>query len=195
MADLGEWRPYSVERVASLMADVTDDWWLSGGEALDRFVGRHTRAHGDVDVSVPTAAGPEVVDTLLRDHDVRIAAQGALHRIDDPAAVASVHNLWVRDVGGGPWRWQVNLEPCDATTWTYRRDPRVTRPRRLAVIMLDGMPCTAPAVQLLWKSARPESKDDLDRAVVEPMLPTAEREWLVAAIQLAHPMSPWRPRA
>jgi len=55
MRDLGPWEPYPVHRVVDVMCEVTDDWWLSGGEALDRFVGRHTRAHGDVDVSIPTA--------------------------------------------------------------------------------------------------------------------------------------------
>ena len=46
---------------------------------------------------------------------------------------AAVHNLWVRERDGGSWRWQVNLEPCDASTWTYRRDGRVTRPRAALV--------------------------------------------------------------
>jgi hypothetical protein len=37
------------------MAGAPVTWWLSGGEALDVFIGRNTRAHGDIDVSVRRA--------------------------------------------------------------------------------------------------------------------------------------------
>jgi hypothetical protein len=192
MSDLGEWQPYRVEHVVDVMRATTDDWWLSGGEALDRFVGRRTRDHGDVDVSIPTADF-ETVTTVLAEHfDVQLASRGRLHPIADAARVGVVHNLWIREVTGGPWRWQVNLEPCFGTTWTYRRDPRVTRPRVDATITIDGVPCTAPAVQLLWKAKAPGAKDELDRAAVLPMLAEDERAWLAGAIALAHPASPWR---
>ena len=189
--DLGEWRPYTVDHVASLMAEVTDDWWLSGGEALDRFVGWRTRGHGDIDVSVPTATFDVVAGRLAERFDVRIASRGRLHPIADAGTIEEAHNLWVREPGGGPWRWQVNVEPCGAATWTYRRDPRVTRARGRAIVTLDGLPCTAPAVQLLWKSANPTEKDELDRDAVTPLLPAAECTWLADAIVLAHPDSPW----
>ena len=192
MNDLGPWQPYAVERVVAVMDGVTDDWWLSGGEALDRFVGRRTREHGDVDVSIPTALVDTVTERLAERFDVRIASQGRLHPLADAAAVGAIHNLWVREHGGGPWRFQVNLEPCDGTTWTYRRDERVTRPRREAIVTLGGVPCTAPAVQLLWKAETPAARDELDLAAVAPLLPQDERVWLEGAIALAHPASPWR---
>jgi hypothetical protein len=174
------------------MAQVTDDWWLSGGEALDRFVGHRTRAHGDVDVSIPTARFDTVAAGLAERFDLRVASQGRLHALDAAASVESRHNLWIREHDGAPWRFQVNVEPCDATTWTYRCDARVVRPRRDAVLALDGVPCAAPAVQLLWKSKAPTAKDELDRAAVRPLLPDAERAWLDGAIALVHPSSPWR---
>jgi hypothetical protein len=190
--DLGEWRPYTVDRVVEVMTAITDDWWLSGGEALDRFVGRRTREHGDVDVSIPTVRLDAVTGRLAEHWDVRIASRGRLYPLAGARDVHPLHNLWIREPTGGPWRWQVNLEPCDATTWTYRRDDRVTRPRRDAVVTIDGVPCTAPAVQLLWKAKAPAAPDELDRAAVLPLLPPPERAWLDGAIVLAHPSSPWR---
>jgi hypothetical protein len=174
------------------MTGITDDWWLSGGEALDRFVGHHTRDHGDVDVSIPTAHLGRVTTRLAEHWDVRIASRGRLHPLGAARDVVALHNIWVRAHDGGPWRFQVNLEPCDETTWTYRRDDRVTRPRRDAIVTLDGVPCTAPAVQLLWKAKAPVAKDELDRAVVLPLLAPRERAWLDDAIAVAHPTSPWR---
>jgi hypothetical protein len=189
--DLGQWQPYPVERVVEVMAEITGDWWLSGGEALDRFVGHRTREHGDVDVSIPDADFDAVTTRLTERFDVRFASRGRLHPIADAPSVGPVHNLWVRETGGGPWRFQVNLEPCDASTWIYRRDARVTRPRDEAIVAIGGVPCTAPAVQLLWKSKAPAEKDELDRTVVVPLLTDDERRWLADAIELAHPASPW----
>jgi hypothetical protein len=187
--DLGTWEPYGVERVAEVMDRLDARWWLSGGEALDRFVGRRTRAHGDVDVSVPAGEIEAVVARLADGFDVRFASGGRLYRPGEPAS--TTHNLWVRERDGGPWRWQVNAEPADDTTWWYRRDPRVSRPRSLAVVAIAGLPCVAPAVQLLWKAASPRERDEADRAVVLPLLAAGEQEWLRGAIALAHPGSPW----
>jgi len=188
--ELGEWEPYPVARVVEVMTGITDDWWLSGGEALDRFVGRRTRDHGDVDVSIPSANSDAVTERLAARYDVRIASGGRLYPRE--ATVEPHHNLWIRERDGGPWRFQVNLEPCDGATWTYRRDERVTRPRTDAILTLDGVPCTAPAVQLLWKAKTPTAEDESDRAVVQPLLDDAEHAWLAGAIALAHPTSPWR---
>ena len=191
MSDLGEWRPYPVDHVVELMGGITDEWWLSGGEALDRFVGHRTRDHGDVDVSIPTAHVDAVTERLATSFDVRIASRGHLYPLAAARDVEPRHNLWVRELDG-PWRLQVNLEPCDTTTWTYRRDDRITRPRADAIVTLDGVPCAAPAVQLLWKAKAPIEKDERDRTVVLPLLPEHERRWLTDAIALAHPSSPWR---
>jgi hypothetical protein len=187
--DLGTWEPYDVERVAEVMDRVGARWWLSGGEALDRFVGRRTREHGDVDVSIAAAETETVVARLADGFDVRFASGGRLYRPGEPAP--TTHNLWVRERTGGPWRWQVNGEPVDDTTWRYRRDARVQRPRDRAILELGGLACIAPAVQLLWKAASPRERDEADRAVVFPLLPAGEREWLRGAIALAHPDSPW----
>jgi hypothetical protein len=187
--DLGTWEPYGVERVAEVMDRLGARWWLSGGEALDRFVGRPTRPHGDLDVSIPTVDAAAVAERLAVDFEVRIASGGRLYRPGEPAP--TTHNLWVRARTGGPWRWQVNAEPVDDTTWRYRRDPRVQRARDRAILDIGGLACVAPAVQLLWKAASPRERDEADRAVVFPLLPAGEREWLRGAIALAHPDSPW----
>jgi len=49
---LGTWEPLSVEGVADLLQDMPTPWWIPGGWALDLHLGRHTRAHDDMDVLV-----------------------------------------------------------------------------------------------------------------------------------------------
>jgi hypothetical protein len=89
---------------------------------------------------------------------------------------------------------QINLEPCEGDDWVYRRDPRVRRPLTEVIQEWGGIPCVNPAVQLLWKARDRASKDELDLDAVLPRLVPAERAWLAAAIELAHPDSPWRER-
>ncbi|HZS93479.1 MAG TPA: amino acid transporter, partial [Chloroflexota bacterium] len=50
--DLGNWEPFSPDKVAQLFRDLTVPWWVGGGWAIDLFVGRQTRAHADIDVQI-----------------------------------------------------------------------------------------------------------------------------------------------
>jgi hypothetical protein len=192
--DLGEWEPYDDATVARLFEMFAARWWLSGGVALDRFVGYRTRPHADVDVSVRRDDWPAVETRLRSVLDVHIAQDGVLTPIAHRPFTDDVHNLWAREQGGGPWKVQVNLEPGDAERWIYRRDAAVSRPWPEAVVRLGGTPCVAPAVQLLWKAKQPRPHDDADFDLVFPLLSTAERSWLAGAVAVAHPESPWLTR-
>jgi hypothetical protein len=193
MDSLGVWEPYDVDTVARLLRATDFVWWLSGGCALDLFVGRHTRAHGDIDISIRRDQLPRVTEQLAAHLELQIARDGRLFpltgRGDD-----SVHGLWAREVGGGPWRLQINLEPCAGDEWTYRRDGRVHRPLDAVIQHRAGVPCVNPAVQLLWKARDHAPKDEIDLANVLPLLALDERAWLARAITTAHPESPWRER-
>jgi hypothetical protein len=192
--DLGSWEPFTVDKVAAVMGTTDAVWWLSGGQALDRFVGRVTRAHGDIDVSIRRGDLARTAERLGDRLELKIASGGRLYDLDAGPAAESVHGLWARDRGGGGWRVQINLEPVDGDDWVFRRDPRVRRPLREVVHDLEGLPCVNPAVQLLWKAKEPLPKDETDLANVLPLLPPDERAWLQAAIALAHPDCPWRSR-
>jgi hypothetical protein len=193
-ADLGPWEPYDDATVARLFSTFDARWWLSGGVALDRFVGYRTRAHGDVDVSVRRRDWPAIERQLRAVLDVHVAQDGVLTPIEHRPLTDEVHNLWAREHGGGPWKVQVNLEPGDDDRWAYRRDARVTRPWAEAVVRLGGTPCVAPAVQLLWKAKLPRPHDDADFDLVFPRLAAGERSWLADAVECAHPESPWLTR-
>lgn len=50
--DNHKWEPLSVEEVVDLMSGLQVPWWIAGGWAIDLFLGRQTRAHGDTDVLI-----------------------------------------------------------------------------------------------------------------------------------------------
>jgi hypothetical protein len=190
VTDLGAWSPFAVETVAALMEGAPVTWWLSGGCALDRFAGTEIRPHGDVDISLRRsdweAFGVHVSPML----ECYVARDGDLSPARNELA-AQECNIWAREVGGGDWRIQINLEPVVGVTWEYRRDGRVHRPLDEVVRDAGGIPCVNPAVQLLWKAKAPREIDELDYDAIVPLLPHEERAWLAGAIALAHPASPW----
>jgi Aminoglycoside-2''-adenylyltransferase len=189
------WEPLSVQAVAELMHGCTARWWLSGGWAVDHWLGRATREHGDIDVSTLGPALPAVLRHLPGHLHAFAAVDGRLSpfasRADDP----EVHNLWIQDGRTGRWVLQVNIEAGDQTAWRYRRAPRIALPWASAVQHIGGVPTGSAATQLLWKSARPRPQDDADLAAALGALPRTERRWLDEAITTAHPASPWAGRS
>jgi hypothetical protein len=179
----------------TLLTGAEFTWWLSGGEALDAFVGRTTRTHGDIDISLrrdDLGAFRRFIGERL---DLRIAHEGRLHELPDGPVGDDVHGLWARETAHGPWRLQVNLEPVEGDEWIYRRDPSV----RLALEHVirrrdDGLPYVAPAVQLLWKAKDTRPQDEQDFETVLPYLDANERAWLGTMIERCHPQSAWPAR-
>lgn len=47
-----QWDPLSLEEVKQLFASVAAPWWMTGGRALDMFIGHETRTHLDIDGAV-----------------------------------------------------------------------------------------------------------------------------------------------
>lgn len=190
-ASLGSWDPFTVAQVEVLLAGTDVLWWLSGGQAIDAFLGGATRVHGDIDVSVRRSDWLALQQYLAGKLDVRIARNGALSEIADGPLDDDIHGFWARDVTGGPWRVQFNLEPIDGGVWVYRRDARIRRPVDEVVWWRGTLPFVNPAVQLLWKAKAPRPQDDQDLSALLPGLSSAERRWLTESIRLSCPTSPW----
>ncbi len=185
------WAPFDVATVQRYFGPLDARWWLSGAAALDVFAGTSWREHGDIDVSVWRGDWPRVEPHLVGALDVHVAQSGVLTPLAERSVTDDVHNLWVRERDGGPWRVQVNLEEGDDTFWRYRRDERVERAWDEVIWHHGALPFVNPAVQLLWKARDVAPKDQLDFDAVVPRLPAAERAWLADAIALAHPESSW----
>lgn len=192
--ELDRWLPLSVAELLPMAAGSGARWWLSGGVALDLFLGRTTRDHADLDVSVARADWPVLAAALAPHLQLCAVDRG---RIDDSGAHRSavgVHSFWARRHAAAPWCLQLNLEPVDGEEWIYRRDARVRLPLGRATWQAPGLRCVDPAVQLLWKSAAPRERDELDWRTVVPRLPDDRAAWLRTSIRLAHPTSPWAGR-
>ncbi|KAA1429495.1 amino acid transporter [Nocardioides antri] len=176
------------------LAAFTGRWWLAGGWALDRHLGRQTREHGDTDVLV-LRHEQRALREALADWDVHAADPPGHLRPWAPGEQLpdGVHDVWCRRTPTAPWSLQVMIDDADEGVWRYRRDVRVTRP----VGDLDGPASTdamrvlAPEVQLLQKSKQPRPKDEADFAAVVPVLEPERRTWLAEALRMVSPSHPW----
>jgi hypothetical protein len=197
MADLGDWSPLPLIEATSILG-LSDPswWWIAGGYAIELFVGRSFRDHGDLDVLV------------MRRDQLRIQAAmdgWDLHVVDPPGELRPwepgewldppVHDIWGRRAPNGPWQIQFMLDEATNDDWHSRRSVPVTRPlRSLGYITADGWPVLSPEVQLFYKATGAEvrAKDQQDFLAAHPLLDRDARRWLGHALALTAPHHPWR---
>lgn len=197
MADeLGPWDPMTPAEVTALFSQLAAPWWVAGGYAIELFLGYPVRPHGDVDVLL-LRRDQEWVHKVLRGWDIQAAdPPGSLRPWhEDEQLPVAVHDIWCREVSGGPWRFQFMLDEADGDQWRSRRDARVQRPvSTLGLRTDDGIPFLVPEVQLFYK-AKPNGqlpKDEVDFAAALPVLGPPARQWLDEALAMTVPSHPWR---
>ncbi len=193
------WAPLDADGVAAALSAASVRWWLSGGAALDRWLGRGIRPRDNVDVSVVASDLAALVAALPPGLTAWAPADGAREPGEEVVLVpfadapqdADLQPVLVRDDRSGAWVLQINAEDGAPRVWVYKRDPRLTLPWDRAVLDIDGIPTGAPEVQLVWKALRPRPEDDLDMHAVAPALPDAARAFYETALLRIHPHSSW----
>jgi hypothetical protein len=185
------WTP---DKVAEALDGVTAPWAVAGGWALDLWLGRTTRAHEDIEITVPAPFFPEI--------QARLEARGLklFSNVDgevialEPGKARGPEGFqtWVTDPAGQAWILDIFREPGDAETWIYRRTGELSAPRAWANgRTVAGIPFVAPQIVLLFKAKAKRDKDEADFARVAPKLAPEDRDWLAAALRILHPGHPW----
>ncbi len=189
------WEPLTPLEVQAAFAPLGIDWWIAGGVAIDLFVGRKTREHGDIDVA---ALRRDVLrlKPLLDAWDVCVAHDGALTPWEGSELVADQHQFWVRRRGAEPWSFEILLEYTDGNDLVYRRDPRLRAPlKAIGHRTPDGIPYLAPEICLLYKSMRtipdPAERNEADFEVALPSLDDRARASLRDALTILDADHPW----
>lgn len=190
-SDSTRWAPLAVAELGDLLAPVATGWWLSGGVALDHWLGRPIRERSNVDVSVvPTALGA-LAAALPGALTPWVTLGDELVPLADAPAEADLQPVRLYDAAKDAWVLQVNIEDGTEQAWLYRRDPRLQLPWSRAVLPVGGVPTGAPEVQLVWKALRPRPEDDVDKEAVLPALSDEARAWWERTILTVHPHSVW----
>jgi hypothetical protein len=185
------WTP---DQAAEALEGVAAPWAVAGGWALDLWLGKETREHEDIEITVPAAFFPEV-QARLEAHGLRLfdnlnGEVIALEPGQAPRPQGFQVGVTDRDAQG--WRLDIFREPGDARTWVYRRTGELSAPRAWANgRTAAGIPFVAPQIILLFKAKAMRDKDLGDFARIAPMLPPEDRAWLAASLRIIHPGHPW----
>ena len=138
---LEAWAAWSPQEAATRLAGVTAPWCVAGGWALDLWLGEQTRPHGDLEIAIQREDLPQIRAALGL--PLHVAGDGEVRRLaDDQTPPQHRHQNWVRE--GEAWRMDIMLEPGDAETWVYRRDPNLTAPRAWMVGVAGQVPYLKP---------------------------------------------------
>ena len=183
--------------VAEVMRGFTHPWWFAGGWAIDLFVGRVTREHGDVEIGA-------FRDTqhALHEHLSQLKLRKAVDGEFVPWAagdeiVLPQFQIQALDASLPGGELQVFFDDRDDDDWICRRDPSIRRPRDTITAVADdraglgGLRFLAPEIQLLFKAKYDIPKSHADFAVALPLLSAAQRVWLAAALERVHPRHAW----
>jgi len=192
-------------RALGVMAGFAGAWWVAGGWALDLFLGRKTRPHADLEISI-LAADQGALFQHLRGWDLRLAGPGAsLPAWDGSWIQPPFHQVWARRGLGRPSRpgefaadptmLGFLLEQSTGDRWVFRRHPAVTRQQdQVGTITAEGVAVVRPEIALLFKAKGTRFKDQRDFDRVLPHLDETARAWLASALKQAHPEHTWRGR-
>lgn len=177
-------RPY-----CTLLQGLGVPWAFGGGWACDAWTGRQSRAHADVDIVIWRADQP-VFQSYFADWTWQTHAGGAARPWPQGTLLAlPAHNAHGRK---GGQEFEVLMQERAGEDWWYRRDPRVRMLAEQAMLLAPtGLPVLNPAIALLFKSKKPQPKDQHDFETVLPDLRSEDRIWLRRALLTSDPEHAW----
>lgn len=185
------WDALAVPAVADLFRRAEVRWWLSGGVALEHWLGRTIRERENIDVSTVATDLRALLASLPAGLSAWADLGDGLVAWGEVPVDADVHHVDVHDDERGVRLVRVHAEDGAPTAWLYRRDPRLHLAWDKAVLDVDGVPTGAPVVQLVWKALRPRPVDEVDKDAVLPALSEEDRAWWERAMLSIHPHSTW----
>ena len=187
------WDPLSPAEVQDTLSEIEVPWWIAGGWAIDLFVGRQPRPHGDIDVLI-LRRDQLTVQTHLSDWDLHKTGQPGLKPwpkgefIDPP-----VNDIWGKRKPEDDWAIQLMLMEVEGDSWVFRREPSIRGAiAEMGAYSSEGIPYLRPEIQLLYKADRLNIERNVaDFETASPFLDADSRDWLVDALRRKYTSHVW----
>lgn len=206
--------PEPVAYVRDLLHGLGAPWFLCGGWAVDAWLGRQTRDHGDVDIAVFHHDQRVVFDHftgwVLVAHDPNVPDDTAEpwngRHLDLPAHIhvpTRGSDLAGSTTGASAvFGFEFLLNERTGNEWVLNDQRRIAvGPNRRTRNPAWGLPTAPPEVVLFYKAGAhltgaepdggPRPRDEHDLFALLPILTEAERSWLRASIAEVRPEHPW----
>jgi hypothetical protein len=183
-------------------------WGLCGGWAIDAWLGRQSRSHGDVDISVFHDDQRVLYEHLtggwqLIAHDPNVpdatADPWTGRRLDLPAHVHARPHGTGKSVSGtigspsdAGFGLDIQLGEREGDEWVISRKPRIAIPVHDSVrVSAWGVPSVVPEVLLTFKALELRPQDQQDFTVMLPRLTPDQRSALSQTLVQIDARHPW----
>jgi hypothetical protein len=183
-------------------------WALCGGWAVDAWLGRQTREHGDVDITVSAQDLAILFDHLsgwqmvAHGHGIVLGDASELwdgRPLDPPAHLHARPDTGEALPDGvvltaeQGFALDIMIDDQSGGEWTLSSEPRIVLPLRNCVRRSAwGLPTAVPEVLLFFKAGELRRRDRLDFLALLPRLTRKQRHWLRNAVALVG--HPWLPQ-
>jgi hypothetical protein len=208
--------PHNIAVAAQSMAGYPSTWALCGGWAVDAWLGRKTRDHGDIDITVFHDDQRLLLDHLAGWHMVahdaidpgpteelwagrELVLPVHLHTRQPGAENLALLMAWVTP----PYRaaddgldFEFVLNARDGDDLILNEDPALRAPLGMYIEQSPwGLPTVTPALLLFWKATayffnprfeKRNSMDEADFRALVPHMSGERRDWLRNAIATLH---------
>ena len=172
------------------LREVTFNWWICGGWALELFAQSKIREHHDMDIAVLRKDQFKLREQLP-DWEFKIAINKILHDWGEHAIDGSSHALWARKKGQEKWTTEFLLNEASESNWIFRKNDTITHPLNEISFVTNSIPVLKPIIPLLFKSAHCDKKDNLDFLSTVNKIHLADRQLLRDWIKIFQPNCIW----
>jgi hypothetical protein len=181
---------------ARYMEGFSGPWFVSGGWAIDLYLGRVTRRHADIEIGI-YRSDQDALWRQLPDWSFTKAIQtpsgGKWTRWErNEWLELPFHQILATYPHADPPELEFFLNEQTETHWVSRRHSGLKRPmEEISMVSRLDIPILMPEIQLLYKAKYTRIKDHADFELTLPRLKRSQREWLASALQQYHPDHPW----
>jgi len=182
--------------IAEIMRGFPAAWFVSGGWAIDLFLGEVTRSHSDIEIGIYRRD-----QQLLRAHLRAWSLSKAIACGDDGEWVSwplgeelqlPVHQIKATRPDGEGREFEIFLNECSERDWISRRHAGVARRLGEAVmISAIGIPFLVPEIQLLFKAKYRRAKDEADFNFAVRRMSGMQKKWLARVLGEHHEGHGW----
>jgi hypothetical protein len=175
-----------------LLADLSCQWYMIGGWAIDIHLGYQNRAHEDFEFSIDRQ-NQEILFQYLNSQEIEMDYIIPGNEITEEYEIKSWQGEWLdppihqlRSKNHEP-EFDVMLSPHDDNNWLFRRDPQIKRAIDLAILTRNINSKTiqylGPEIMLLFKAKYKRNKDQVDFEAILPLLSPDQLVWLRLSLE------------
>jgi hypothetical protein len=195
-----------VLKLAGLLSDFKELWFVAGGWAIDLYVQQGRRKHKDLDIAV-FREDQLVIQGYLLDSGWKLwkyigDSQGVEPWLPGQKLELPDRGIYAQPVNTEIGSVDILLSEKKGERWYYHRDARITHAIQTVGIRSDlDIPFLSPEIVLLFKahhlytndssSMLHRQTDEDDFQSVHRLLTARCRTWLEKAIGLLYPNHPW----